>query len=227
MYSATISRSNTRYADAGAKDLLVQKNLVQSRREIVNFLREVSSDNLWAIYLTNYLDSKRGGRAGNEALDAEALEGRIDEVIGKWLSVARPMKDRARAGAARLKYILEAKLDRTEPNKLTACLLLVAMLREQVLLMWNDLDPQLSLLEASNILSKFDKEFAEVVPMANVYYSLKMKDTERFSNRSYIQTQNSTASETSNSADQRMKIQFDRVIHALDSWEDALKAAEK
>jgi hypothetical protein len=91
------------------------------------------------------------------------------------------MKDRARAGVARLRYILDAKLDRTEPNKLTAGLLLVATLREEVLLMWNDRDPQLTLLEANNILSKFDKDFAEAVTMANLYYSLRMKDTERFS----------------------------------------------
>ena len=61
----------------------------------------------------------------HQALETEASEGRVGEVIGKWLSVARPMKDRVRAGVARLKCILDAKLDRSEPNKLTAGLLLI------------------------------------------------------------------------------------------------------
>jgi len=69
------------------------------------------------------------------------------------------------------------------------------------MLMWQNRDPQLTLQEASNILLKFDKDFTEVVPIANLYYSLKMTDTERFSNRSYIQTQSSTATETTSTAD--------------------------
>lgn len=68
MSEATVSKSNTRYAEAGNKDLLVKTKVIESRLEVLNFLQEVSSENLWRI-LVDGVSSTRGGHPVNNLTD--------------------------------------------------------------------------------------------------------------------------------------------------------------
>ena len=168
MSEATVSKSNTRYAEAGNKDLLVKTKVIESRLEVLNFLQEVSSENLWRIFVDGVTSRCRGSSV---AADVEGLAraGEIQQLIVQWLELARPMRDRARAGEAKVQRIRDLQLDRSEHNKVTAAKLLLLELKGLIEQLENDKEPGLVLLTTGVVSDKLALEFKDVTPSAPAF----------------------------------------------------------
>jgi hypothetical protein len=173
MSEASINKSNTRYAEAGNKDLLVKTKVIESRLEVLNFLQAVSSENLWRIFIDGVTSRSR---ERSVAADVEGLAraGEIQQLIVQWLELARPMRDRARAGEAKVQRIRDLKLDRSEPNKVTAAKLLLLEMKYLIEQLENDKEPGLVLLTTGVVSDKLALEFKDVTPLANLLYTTQV-----------------------------------------------------